>query len=192
MIFLSTLFGAIFVSNILLVKLDGMKFFNRESSFKILITRGLKVIAVTSLTVLVEYPVTTFLLEPLGIEFLTPLFVIVFSYLFHIIIHKLLIYFNIEDTEEIFVDHYVFANSVIFTASIIAGLSDRFVESIALALGFTIGHLLLMLVMFTLRPRLDLPGSPKRFKGKAAMLISMGIIAMAFMGLAGILWLLKK
>lgn len=193
MIFLSTLYAAIFVSNILLVKLDGMKFFNRESSFKILITRGIKVIVVTLLTVLIEYPLTTFVLEPYGFEFLTPIFVILISYIFHILIHKFIIWApKIDDSEEIFVDYYAFTNSVIFTASIIAGLSASFVESIALGLGFTIGHLMIMLILFTVRPRLDLPGSPKRFKGKAAMLITMGIMAMAFMGLAGIFWDLKK
>lgn len=193
MIFLGTLFSAIFVSNVLLVKLDGMKFFNRESSFSILITRGIKVIVVTLLTVLVEYPVTTFLLEPVGLEFLTPIFVILFSYAAHILVHKLLIWLpKVDDTEDIFVDYYVFTNSVIFTASIIAGLSSSFIQSIGLGLGFTIGHLIIMLIMFTVRPRLDLPGSPKRFKGKPAMLITMAIIAMAFMGLAGILWFLEE
>lgn len=187
MTFLSTLFGAIFITNILLVKLDGMKFFSRKTSFKELTIKGCKVIVVTVFTVLAEYPFTKFVLKPYGFEFLTPLFVIIFSYLVHILIHKLMIKVNIEDHEDIFVDYYVFTNSVIFTAAIIAGLSNSFVESIALGLGFTIGHLLIMLLMLTVRPRLDLPGTPAIFKGKPVLLIFLGVMAMIFMGLAGIL-----
>ena len=74
-----------------------------------------------------------------------PIFVILFSYGAHILVHKLLIWLpKVDDTEDILWT-IMFSNSIIFTASIIAGLSKSFVESIALSLGFTIGHLLIML-----------------------------------------------
>ncbi|MCA9412323.1 MAG: RnfA-Nqr electron transport subunit [Candidatus Omnitrophica bacterium] len=59
-------------------------------------------------------------------------------------------------------------------------------EALALALGGGIGFTLAIVLMAGIREELDLCDIPKPFKGTGAALIVAGILAMAFMGFAGV------
>lgn len=187
MVFVSTLFTAIFVSNLLFYKLDGMTFHNQTTKIGDVVKQGIKVAIVTLLAVLSIYPINHFLLSKVDLQFIVPLLAIVGVYGFNLLINFVLTKLKIEDKHSVKVDHYVLLNSVTYTSVIIAVLNSSLVVSIGYALGYSIGYLLMMLLILTIAPKISLPGIPKRFKGVPAMLIAVGLIAMTFMGLAGIL-----
>ena len=62
-----------------------------------------------------------------------------------------------------------------------------FLESMANAVGTSLGFLLIIFIFSCLRARLDDPRTPKAFRGLPIALISAAIMAIAFMGLAGMI-----
>lgn len=187
MIFLGTLFAAIFVNNLLLYKLDRMIFFTKEDKIERVFIKGLKIAIVTIFTVLLIYPLELYLLEPNNLEFLTPVIVILVAYGIQRLVTIILCKLEIEAKDKLKLDYYAFLNPVIFTSAVIASLNSSFIVALGYAIGFTIGHLLVSLIILTLTPKVKLDAIHKNFRGIPAMLITVGLIAMAFMGLAGIL-----
>ena len=63
----------------------------------------------------------------------------------------------------------------------------NYLGAMAQTFGFGLGYLLVTVLIFTIKPRLELPGVPKAFKGIPLMLVVLGIIGMILLGLGGIL-----
>ena len=81
---------------------------------------------------------------------------------------------------------FVFGLVIIIFVVLLGASQATFFQSVFYALGSGLGYTLLMLMMVTIKPRLELPGLPKAFKGFPIMLITLGLIALTFMGLAGL------
>lgn len=71
---------------------------------------------------------------------------------------------------------------------VVQGNSDQgftFLESMANAVGTSLGFLLVIFVFSCIRTRLDGPNAPKAFRGLPIALITAAIMALAFIGLTG-------
>ncbi|MGM9625299.1 MAG: Rnf-Nqr domain containing protein, partial [Eubacteriales bacterium] len=61
-----------------------------------------------------------------------------------------------------------------------------FVYSVAVGFAAAVGFTMAILIFAGVRPRLQFADSPKSFEGMPLVLISAGLIAMAFSGFSGI------
>ena len=187
MTFILTILSGMFVTNLLLYKLDGVTFYTQEEKIEHVFLKGIKIAFVTVVTVLLVYPINHFILDKIDMTYLVPIFVIVgiygINYLIDIIFKKT----DIKVFKIYSIKHFVFLNSVAFISAIVGAFESDILTGVAISLGLTLGHLLLMLLVLTILPKVTLPNLPKSFKGVPAMIIMMSLIAMAFMGLAGLL-----
>lgn len=187
MTFLLTILSGMFVTNLLLYNLDGMTFYTQKEKIEHVFLKGIKIAIVTTITVLLVYPINHYLLEKIDLGYLLPILVIIGIYVINYAIDLIFKESDMKVFDVYNIKYFVFLNSVAFI-SVIVGVSEtNILVSVGVALGLTLGHLLLMLIVLTIIPKVTLPSLPKSFKGIPAMLIAMGLIAMAFMGLAGLL-----
>lgn len=184
--FIAILFTSVIVNNILLVKLEGFRSLDRRTKFKTIIVSGLKTAVVGLVSVIVTYPINNYLLAPIGFNFFSPIIVafVVFgvTVLADLAMNKL----EIENTTAAYKTEFMLLNSVVIAALLISSVGPSYFGAIVQVAGFTLGHLFIVLALYTMRPRLDLPGVPKAFKGIPILLVVVALVAMVFLGLKGI------
>lgn len=79
-------------------------------------------------------------------------------------------------------------NCIILAVPLInAGEKYSFLESIAFALGSGLGFALALLIMASIREKLELADVPEPFKGLPIAFITTGLIALAFAGFSGLI-----
>lgn len=187
MTYLGILFASIFLSNIMLYHLDGLPTFDRKSQEKTVVISGISKIAIGIIATLVVYPINKYLLADIGWDFLMPILVILVAIGATILVNYVVNKIKPGSSTETTSYKFIFVESVIVSAALIVMSNGSFVGSLFEMLGFTVGHFLISFLIFTMRPRLDLPGVPKAFKGIPLIIITLGLIAMIFVGMAGIL-----
>lgn len=187
MTLLSVLFSSIFLSNISLYHLDGLPTVSRETQEKTIIISGISKTIIGLLGTLIIFPINKYLLVEVGWPFLMPLIVVLFSIGATILVNNVVNKIKPNSSTENVSYEFIFMESVIVSAALIVVSEGTYLSSMFQMLGFQIGHFMLTFIMYAARPRLDLPGVPRAFKGLPLMLITIGLIAMVFLGLAGIL-----
>lgn len=187
MTFILTVLSGMFVTNLLLYKLDGMTFYTQEEKIENVVHKGLKIAFVTVLTVLLVYPINEYLLKKVDLTYLIPIFVIVGIYSINYCIDLIFKKSDMKVFEMYNIKHFVFLNSIAFISAIVGVYESSLLLAVGVSLGLTLGHLLIMLLVLSILPKVTLPSLPKCFKGIPAMIIMMALIAMAFTGLAGLL-----
>ncbi len=81
-------------------------------------------------------------------------------------------------------------NCIILAVPLInAGEGYSFIQSITFALGSGIGFALALIIMASIRERLELSDVPKAFQGLPISFIVTGLIALAFLGFSGLITL---
>ena len=70
-----------------------------------------------------------------------------------------------------------------------AGENYSFIQSLSFALGSGIGFALALIIMASIRERLELADVPKSFQGLPIAFIITGLIALAFLGFSGLITL---
>lgn len=81
-------------------------------------------------------------------------------------------------------------NCIILAVPLInAGENYSFIQSITFALGSGIGFALALIIMASIRERLELSDVPKAFQGLPISFIVTGLIALAFLGFSGLITL---
>ncbi|MCF0211209.1 MAG: electron transport complex protein RnfA [Bacteroidales bacterium] len=180
---------AIFVSNVVLSQFLGIcPFLGVSNKVSTASGMGMAVVFVMALSTIVTYLLQNFVLVPLGLGFLqTIMFILVIAALVQmveIILKKI--------SPALYQSLGVFL-PLITTNCAVLGVAIKVIQqdfnllqgltySISTALGFT-----LALVLFAgIREHLELMEMPKGVKGMPIALISAGILAMAFMGFAGL------
>lgn len=182
---LAIIFSSIFLSNILLSNLVGLPIIGKESNLKKILVVGVKTLIVAILTALVIYPINVYLLKPENWGFLMPLMTVIVAANLSMVVNMIANKLKVEETKAEF-DLITPANAVVIVAVLLMTSNLNFVNSIASVLGISIGYIMITVLVYTLKPKLDLPGIPKAFKGVPILLITLGLIAMIFAGLAGI------
>ena len=182
--------SAVFTNNILLSYFLGMcPFLSVSREVKTSLGLGYAVIFVLTSTCMLNWVVYRWVLVPLELEF--------FRFILFIIIIAAFVQFV-----ELFLDRYIpilyqklgiflpliTVNCAILGASLFMVIRDyTFAVTVGYALGSGIGWFLAIIAMAGIRQRLKNEKIPKGLQGPGITLIIAGLMAMAFVGFAGVL-----
>ena len=181
--------GAIFVNNILLAQFLGICPFLGVSS-KVDTSLGMSgaVMFVITIATMFTYLLNYYLLVPLNIEFMQTIsFILVIAALVQmveIILKK--ISPALYQALGIFLPLITTNCAVLGVALLTIQKNYSFLGSITYAVGISLGFGLAMVVFAGIREQLELGKIPAAFKGVPIALVTAGILAMAFMGFAGV------
>lgn len=187
--YLTIIIFAVFVNNVILSQFLGIcPFLGVSTKVSTAAGMGAAVVFVMTLSTIVTFLLQYFVLVPLHIEFLqTIVFILVIAALVQmveIILKK--ISPALYQALGVFLP-LITTNCAVLGISILViqkgyNLLDGIVYTIGIALGFTLA----MVIFAGLREQLELVEVPKGVKGIPIALITAGILAMAFMGFAGL------
>ena len=190
--------STVFVNNIILTQFLGIcPFLGVSNKFSTAVGMSGAIIFVMAIATIFTYLLQYYLLIPLDIEFMqTVTFIVVIATLVQIVeiilkkaapsLHKAL---------GIFLPLMATNCAVLGTAIIVVSKEFAFggephmlnlIESVVYAVGMGLGVGVAMVLFAGIREQLELNNVPKAFKGAPIALVTAGILAMAFMGFAGL------
>ena len=187
--FLIILMTSVLVNNYVLVRFLGIcPFLGVSKKLNQALGMGVAVTFVKLLASAATYPIYTFLLVPNGMNYMrTIVFILVIAALVQLVeiilkryipsLHKSLgIYLPLITT-----------NCAVLGVTI-NNINDgfNFLESMVSSLGCGIGFLLAMVLFAGVRSRIEDANPPESFKGLPITLVSASIVALSFMGFAGL------
>ena len=180
--------AAIFTSNILLANFLGMcSFLACSTHIRTALGLGAAVIFVMTATTAINYIVARSLLEPLGLVHL--------QFIVFIAVIAAFVQFV-----EMFVERFspklyhalgiflplITVNCAILGASLFMIIRDyNFLQSVGFGFGGGVGWTLAIVLMAGLRQKMSYSNIPRPFRGVAIVMIITGVMAMVFMGFAG-------
>jgi electron transport complex protein RnfA len=149
---------------------------------------GAAVVFVMALSTVVTFLLQEFILEPLQIEFLqTIVFILVIAALVQmveIILKK--ISPSLYQALGVFLPLITTNCAVLGISILVIQKGYNLLEGLTYSTGISLGFTLAMVIFAGLREHLELVQVPKGVKGIPIALITAGILAMAFMGFAGL------
>src|SRR5574344_1946601 len=189
MLYINILIVTIFVSNVVLAQFLGIcPFLGVSNKVSTATGMGLAVIFVMALSTLATFLLQYYLLVPLHLEFLqTILFILVIAALVQmveIILKK--ISPALYQALGVFLPLITTNCAVLGIAILVIQKSFNLAEGLVYTIGIAVGFTLALVLFAGIRERLDLVEMPKGIKGMPIALITAGILAMAFMGFAGL------
>jgi Na+-transporting NADH:ubiquinone oxidoreductase subunit E len=181
-------FASIFTGNILLTYFLGMcSFLSVSSQVKTSFGLGLAVTFVLTVTASLNWVVFEYILEPLQIEYLRYIaFIVVIAsavQLIEMIIERIsdVLYISLG----IFLP-LITVNCAILGVSLFMVIRDySFIQSVLFGLGSGLGWMLAILALAGIRQRMKENRIPPALRGPGIALIISGLMAMAFIGFAG-------
>ncbi len=184
--------GAVLVNNVVLVRFLGIcPFLGVSTKVETASGMGGAVVFVMTLAVAVTWPLQKFVLDPLGLSYLATIaFILIIAslvQLVEIVMKKLAR--NLFDALGIYLP-LITTNCAILGIAILAitekGPGDNYL--IALLYGFSsaLGFTLALVIFAGLREHLELHEVPENLRGVPIALITASIVAMGFMGFAGL------
>lgn len=182
-------FAAIFTNNIALTYFLGMcPFIAVSRDIKTAYGMGVAVIFVMTLTAAITWPIYHYLLVPYNVAYLEYVaFIIVIAALVQIV--EMVIE---RFSPTLYINMGVFlplitVNCAILGLALFMILRDyNFIQSILYAIGSGIGWLIVIVAMAGIRTKLIFANVPKPLQGPGITMIIAGIMALGFMGFAGI------
>jgi len=181
--------SAIFVNNVILAQFLGIcPFMGVSNKISTALGMGGAVTFVLTIATIFTYLIMTFILKPLGIEFMqTITYVLVIASLVQMveIVMK-------KATPSLYQALGVFlplitTNCVILGVALIVIQKDyHLIQSVVYAVATALGFALAMVIFAGIREQLEFSAIPKAMKGVPITLVTAGLLAMAFMGFAGI------
>lgn len=187
---LAVFFAAVFTNNILLANFLGMcSFLSIAKELKASVGLGMAVTFVMAVTTVLNWTVYTYLLVPFGLEYLRFIvFIIViaaFVQLVEMIIER--VSDGLYAALGIFLP-LITVNCAILGTSLFMVIRDyNLIVSFFFGLGSGLGWFLAILAMAGILQKLKKARIPKGLEGAGITLVITGIMALAFMGFAGIL-----
>ena len=187
---LAILVAALFSQNFVLVKFLGIcPFLGVSKKVDSALGMGLAVTAVMVLTCAVTYPIYTFILMPLGLEYMEILvFILVIACLVQML-EMLLKKFSpgLYSAMGVYLP-LVTTNCAILGVTLLNVESGyTFVESMVASAGAGIGFLIAMVLFTGVRSTLEYAKPPKSFEGLPITLVAASLVAVSFMGFGGII-----
>lgn len=181
--------GAIFVNNIVLAQFLGVCPFIGVSS-KVETSVGMTgaVTFVMVIATIVTYLIQNYILEPFGIGFMqTITFILVIASLVQLVeIMLKKVSPSLYQALGIFLP-LITTNCAVLGVAILAVQKDfNLMESVVFAIANAIGFGLALITFAGLREHLDLMNVPKEMKGVPISFVVAGLLALAFMGFAGV------
>lgn len=187
--YIAIIIFAVFVNNVILSQFLGICPFLGVSK-KVSTTTGMgaAVVFVMTLSTIVTFLLHKFVLVPLWIEFLqTILFILVIAALVQmveIILKK--ISPSLYQALGVFLPLITTNCAVLGISILVIQKEYNLLEGVTYTIGISLGFTLAMVIFAGLREHLELVEVPKGVRGIPIALITAGILAMAFMGFAGL------
>lgn len=185
MIFIS----AIFVNNIVLSQFLGIcPFLGVSKKIETALGMGAAVAFVLTLATIVTYIVQTYLLNPFGLQYLQTLaFILVIAALVQmveIIMKKLSP--ALYQALGIFLPLITTNCAVLGVAILVIQKDFNLLESVVYAFSTALGFALALTVFAGIREQLEMAEIPKGMRGMAVVLVTAGLLSLAFMGFSGV------
>ena len=187
--YFAIIIGAIFVNNVVLAQFLGIcPFLCVSNKVDTAMGMGSAVTFVMAISSLVAYLLQYYVLVPLGIEYMqTLVFILVIAALVQmveIILKK--ISPSLYQVLGIFLPLITTNCAVLGVAILLVQKEFNLVESVVYATSTAVGFALALVIFAGLRERLELNDVPKGVRGVPIALITASMLAMAFMGFAGL------
>lgn len=180
---------AVFVNNVVLAQFLGIcPFLGVSNKVSTATGMGAAVVFVMTLATLVTYILQTYVLTPFNIDFLqTIVFILVIASLVQmveIILKK--VSPALYQALGVFLPLITTNCAVLGVAILVIQKEFNLMQGLTYAIGISVGYTLAMVIFSGIREHIELVGAPKGVKGMPIALITAGILAMAFMGFAGL------
>ena len=187
--YIAIIIFAVFVNNVILSLFLGIcPFLGVSKKVSTATGMGAAVIFVMTLSTIVTFLLHKFVLLPLGIEFLqTILFILIIAALVQmveIILKK--ISPSLYQALGVFLPLITTNCAVLGISILVIQKEYNLLEGVTYTIGIALGFTLAMIIFAGLREHLELVEVPKGVRGIPIALITAGILAMAFMGFAGL------
>ena len=187
--YITIIIFAVFVNNVILSQFLGIcPFLGVSTKVSTAAGMGAAVVFVMTLSTIVTFLLQKFVLVPFGIEFLqTIVFILVIAALVQmveIILKK--ISPSLYQALGVFLPLITTNCAVLGISILVVQKGYNLLEGITYAIGISLGFTLAMVIFAGLREHLELVEVTKGVKGIPIALITAGILAMAFMGFAGL------
>jgi electron transport complex protein RnfA len=181
--------SAVFVNNIVLAQFLGIcPFLGVSSKVETAVGMSGAVTFVMTIAAIVTYLIMYFVLIPLGIGYMqTVAYILVIASLVQmveIILKK--VSPGLYQALGVFLPLITTNCAILGVAILLVQKEFSLLESVVFAIGNSIGFALALIVFAGIRESLDLVDLPKGMKGAPIALVVAGILALAFMGFAGI------
>ena len=181
--------SAIFVNNIVLSQFLGIcPFLGVSKKVDTALGMGGAVAFVMTLATIVTFLVQTYILNPLGLQYLQTLaFILVIASLVQmveIILKK--VSPSLYQALGIFLPLITTNCAVLGVAILVIQKEFNLLESVVYAFSTAIGFALALTVFAGLREQLSLVKVPKGMSGMAIVLVTAGLLSLAFMGFSGV------
>ena len=180
---------AAITNNYVLVKFLGIcPFLGVSSKVETSLGMGAAVTFVMALTAVVAWPIQTYILVPLHIEYMqTIVFILVIAALVQmveIMLKKLSP--SLYQALGIFLPLITTNCAVLGVAILMIQKEFNLLQSVAYSVSTALGFALALVLFAGIRERLEFEEGPKGFRGVPIALITASILAMAFMGFSGL------
>lgn len=190
MTYLLVLIAAIVVNNFVLTYFVGIcPFIGVSKKLDSALSMGIAVTFVMTLTSIVTWLITHFILIALNMPYL--------EYVAYIVVIASLVQFvemfikkslpSLYKTLGIFLPLITTNCAILFVALLQAMRNYGFLKSVVFGFGAGVGFTLAIVIMAGIREQLELADVPKPFQGAAVTLVTAGVLALAFMGFSGLL-----
>ena len=181
--------SAIFVNNIILSQFLGIcPFLGGSKKVDTALGMGAAVAFVLTLATIVTYLLQTYVLNPFGLQYLQTLsFILVIASLVQmveIVLKK--VSPALYQALGIFLPLITTNCAVLGVAILVIQKDFSLIQSIVYAFSTAIGFALAMVVFAGLREQLSLVRVPKGMQGMAIVLVTAGLLSLAFMGFSGV------
>ena len=187
--YLSIIITAIFVNNIVFAQFLGIcPFLGVSKKISSAVGMGMAVTFVMVIATAVTYLLQIYVLEPFEVTYLqTIVFILVIAALvqvLEIVMKKTMPV--LYQALGVFLPLITTNCAVLGVAILVIQKNMTFVESLVYAVSTAVGFTLALVIFAGIREQLSISQVPKPMKGIPIALITAGILAMAFMGFAGI------
>ena len=187
--YFAIIIGAIFVNNVVLAQFLGIcPFLGVSSKVETSLGMGAAVTFVMALTSVVAWSIQTYVLVPLGIEYMqTIVFILVIAALVQmveIILKK--VSPALYQALGVFLPLITTNCTILGVAILVIQKEYNLLESVVFAISTALGFMLAMVLFAGIREQLATTRLPKAMQGTPIALVVAGLLALAFMGFAGI------
>jgi electron transport complex protein RnfA len=187
---LAILISAMIVNNIVLMQFLGLcSFFGVSTKMKSVIGMGLAVIVVIFLSAVITYPLYHLVLVKLNITYIdTIAFILVIAALVQLT-ELVIKRFSQSLYKALGVYLPLIATNCAVLGVALTNIASpqSYIEALTFALGSGLGYAFIIITFTAIRMRLDSANVPKAMKGLPIAFVTASIMALAFMGLAGII-----
>ena len=188
--FILAILSYMLINNVLLMQFLGIcPFLGVSKKLNNAVGMSLAVIFVMMMASAITYPLYFYILKPLEIEYLdTICFIVVIATLVQIVELVLKKFLKgLYKSLGIYLPLITTNCAILGVAQSNISSASNFFNAMTISLGTGLGFMLVMVLFSAIREKLESNDIPESFKGVPIALITAGILALAFMGLTGLI-----